>query len=348
MAHSPSPSLPPPLSPAGSVAVIGGGIAGLACARTLAEAGAAVTVFDKGRGPGGRTSTRRFESLRFDHGAQYFTARQEPFQAQVEEWVEAGVAAPWRGRVRTLENGLWGDPHGPTVRYVGVPGMSALTRHLGRGLDVRYGQRVTALGRGPEGRWHLRTEVGPVAESFAAAVVAVPAPQAVPLLGSCPAVQARVSMVEMAPTIAVMVAFAEPLDVPADGAFVSSSLLSWIARDSSKPGRPSLDCWVLHATADWSAAHVEYPPKHLAPDLFDAFSQALGRPLPPPIHLRAHRWRYARATRPLEKLCFVDSPQRLAVCGDWCPGERIEGAYLSGLAAAHRLLPSLAAVAAVD
>ena len=44
-----------------TVGVIGAGMAGLACARELAAKGFEVTVFDKGRGLGGRTATRRAE-----------------------------------------------------------------------------------------------------------------------------------------------------------------------------------------------------------------------------------------------------------------------------------------------
>ena len=40
-------------------AVIGAGMAGMACAEVLVQAGWAVDLFDKGRGPGGRMSTRR-------------------------------------------------------------------------------------------------------------------------------------------------------------------------------------------------------------------------------------------------------------------------------------------------
>ena len=58
-------------------AIIGAGMAGIACADALQAAGHAVAVFDKGRGPGGRMSTRRMETplgtVAFDHGAQYFT-----------------------------------------------------------------------------------------------------------------------------------------------------------------------------------------------------------------------------------------------------------------------------------
>lgn len=73
-----------------SVAVIGAGFAGLTVARHLLDAGHAVHLFDKGRGAGGRMSTRRQDGHEFDHGAQFFTAREESFRRAVEEWRSTG------------------------------------------------------------------------------------------------------------------------------------------------------------------------------------------------------------------------------------------------------------------
>ena len=87
------------------VAVIGAGLAGLHAARRLHDAGAEVRVFDKARGSGGRMSTRRTDFGAFDHGAQYFTARDPRFRAQVEKWVASGAAAPWPGKVVRLAEG---------------------------------------------------------------------------------------------------------------------------------------------------------------------------------------------------------------------------------------------------
>ena len=56
------------------VAIVGAGIAGLSCALRLQGGDHHVTLFDKGRGAGGRMSTRRVETpagtAAFDHGAQ--------------------------------------------------------------------------------------------------------------------------------------------------------------------------------------------------------------------------------------------------------------------------------------
>ncbi len=113
------------------VAVIGAGLSGLTCARTLADHGYSVTVFEKSRGVGGRMSTRRTgDNLRFDHGAQYFTVRDQRFQRYVESWVHDGLVARWNGRIVVVERGAVKERKAGTDRYVAAPGMNALGKHL--------------------------------------------------------------------------------------------------------------------------------------------------------------------------------------------------------------------------
>src|SRR3990167_5715659 len=107
------------------IAIIGAGIAGLACARRLQLAGVSVTLIDKSRGPGGRMSTRRGEQWQCDHGAQYFTARQPLFRAEVQRWLKAGVAARWQPRLSVFGGSQVHELDPSLERFVGVPRMTS-------------------------------------------------------------------------------------------------------------------------------------------------------------------------------------------------------------------------------
>lgn len=318
------------------VAIIGGGMAGLSCARALHDAGVSTSIFEKSRGAGGRMSTRRTDDLHFDHGAQYFTVHSSAFDARVRSWLDEGVVAPWQGRLVGLPRPYSRTPTA-VDRYVGTPGMSAVLRSFSRDLDVRYETHVTRLSY-EQDHWWLESRDGPIDDIFTAVVTAVPAPQAAPLLQPVPELQELVAAVDMAPTWAVMVAFETPLDVSFDGAFIDGSPLKWAARNDSKPGRSGKECWVLHSTADWSRAQVGSSAENVATALLEALANLLDTPLPKVAHLQAHRWLYARTVKPLGNACLFDRQMRLGVCGDWCPGARVEGAFLSGLAVAERLL----------
>jgi renalase len=323
------------------VAIIGAGIAGLSCARALQAAGVTVRLFDKARKPGGRMSTRRGPALSFDHGAQYFTARDPAFAAEVEGWVAAGAARAWTGRIVVARAGALEQlTDAQPQRWVGAPSMSAIPRLLAGAdpaLDVASSVRIAELTRaGPS--WRLFDAHGAERGEFARVVVATPAAQAAPLLRGAPALAEAAASVTMDPCWAVMLAFATPLPIAADGLFVHDSTLAWAARDASKPGRGPLDTWVVHATPTWTAAHWDAEPREVVEALATALADATQTTLPGIHHRDHHRWRYARADSPLPDPYLFDPAAGLAACGDWCGGPRVEGAWLSGRALAARLL----------
>lgn len=317
------------------IAVIGAGIAGLACASELARADAGVTVFERSRGLGGRLATRRVGALAFDHGAQYVTARSRPFLKSAEVAARAGVLGSWKPRV--LEDGRSLDR--PFEDWlVGMPGMSSMVRPLSRNVDLQTGVAVHELLQGQRG-WELQTDSGRQSRIFDAVVVAIPAPQALSLLGHHGRAFRHLTDVRMAPCWAAMMAFDAPVDAGADVLRWSRGPLTWAACDSTKPGRsPGPQTWVVHASPQWSREHLEADARDASRLLLGEFSDALGRELPAPRHLEAHRWRHAFVEQPLGLPCLVDEEIAAGACGDWCIAPRVEAAFESGRSLAHSVL----------
>jgi renalase len=319
------------------IAVIGAGAAGLACARRLVASGYPVVVFDKGRRPGGRVATRRVEDFAFDHGAQYFTIETADFRMEMDTACEAGAVAPWDGNIVTLSNDASETVDEHRQRWVGVPGMSDLARHLSTGLDIRCERRVANLVR--EGKaWRLAADDGSTLAKTDLVVVAVPAPQAATLLAGSPDLAHRAAAATVAPCWAVMLGFEEPLPLAFAGAFVGAGPLNWIARDRSKPERAGNEAWVLHAAPSWSRDYLEADRGAVVEDLRDALQVTVGLRTPRPAFAVAHRWRYARVEKPLGEGCLFDPILRIGACGDWCLGSKIEAAFTSGLAMAARII----------
>ena len=320
------------------VAGIGAGIAGLVAARTLADHGHGVVVFDKGREPGGRASSRRRESFVFDHGAQYFTARDARFRRHVDAWLDRGVVARWAPRLVVFDgDGVRGSQaeHG---RYVGLPGMNAVAAHLARDLDVRSSVRAARLQR-HDTVWRIQDDSGEVLTEADVVLVAVPPAQAVALVAAAPCLQEQVSAAVLRPCWAVLLGFESPVPVEFDAAFMKVGPLSWIARNSSKPDREGGEAWVLHASMAWSEQNLECDAAEVTRLLKAEFiSRCVGSETPAVAYADAHRWRYARADPGIEAPCLFDDDLRIGVAGDWCGSSRIEGAFLSGLALAGRVL----------
>jgi renalase len=309
-----------------SVAIIGAGMAGAACARALADAGHEVRLFDKGRSVGGRLAQRRVEHGVFDHGAQYLGARAPRFVARMAAWEAAGVVAPWPGAT---------SGEGRPV-LVGVPAMNAPVKALLAGLPVVTGSPIASLQHG-DGGWTLGERDGTRHGPFAAIALAVPAPQAAALLGSLEqkrvaALLVRLGGVNIAPCWTALAAFAAPLALDGPARRFTDGAVAWVARNATKPGRPAGEGWTVHAGPGWSAERLEDEPGQVAPALLAALAAQLGRHLPEPVWIAAHRWRYALVTAALGEPCLWDPALRLGLCGDWCLGPRVEAAFLSGLA----------------
>lgn len=326
----------PLIDPMPTIAVIGAGMAGLAAARTLTDHGFDVTVFDKGRGVGGRMATRHTDiGFHFDHGAQYFSARDERFRRYVESWQQAGTVARWNCRIVDIDRGLT-CKRDSSDRFVGVPGMNAVCQHIARDVTVHSGVTISSMRR--DKRWQLFAADQETGE-FDHVVLAMPPVQAAELLDGISTLSDRISQIPLAPCWAVMLAFAKPIASSVDGAFVKNASISWIARNSSKPDRPSAeDCWVLHGSADWSAAHLECSGEQIVEQLLPEFFSVLDVNAQQPLQAVTHRWRYANPAEPLTSGFLRDAGKNVVVCGDWCLGNRVEAAFLSGISAAGAIM----------
>jgi len=181
-------------------------------------------------------------------------------------------------------------------------------------------------------------------------VVALPAPQAAVLLAAVEELAPTLGSVELRPCWAVMAELPQRLagDWADDwaGAFVHQSPLGWVSRNGTKPGRQvEGEAVVLHATADWTLAHWDDSADEVAAALLAAFWEATGAEPQVARAVQTHRWRYAIPAAPLDVECLPDNSGTVFVAGDWCAGARVEGAFLSGMAAAGRVLNSCQAVA---
>jgi renalase len=322
-----------------SIAIIGAGMAGLSCAQVLVQNGHKVQVFEKSKGVGGRMSTRTFDSWSCDHGAQYFTAKSEDFTKQLNSWLDAGVAAPWRARITSLDADGWQPIKESTSRFVGTPSMTAPAKYLAHNQHISFSTTIHQLERHNKSWILFCKETGKIEQSFDTVILAIPSQQAeVLVLPHSAALRQFCQHSAMQPVWALMVYASAPIPIDFDAAFINQGMFSWIARSSSKPQRQSLESWTAHASTEWSAAHEHLTKEEAAPLLVRGFEKLTGYH---PTMFQSHLWRFAKRAESNSVGCQFDHALQLGLCGDWTTSEKVEGAWLSGQALGKHVVQSI-------
>jgi predicted NAD/FAD-dependent oxidoreductase len=315
--------------------IVGAGIAGLVAGRSLYARGRSVLIVDKGRDVGGRLATRGFAGGRFDYGAQFFTVRNSAFRPLVDEWLEAGIVTPWSEGFALPDGKLknTGDIH-----YSGAGGMRTITKHLAQNLDVRSRIEVTAISI-EKGNWKVLDASGNVFRGKAL-ILTPPVPQSLALLGAgnvplVKSLQEELSRFTYNPCIAAMAMLEGPSRIPPPGGiWFSGEPLAWVADNTQKGICTEAGIGssiTLHAGPEFSRSHWG-DATQTAGILLQRAAPWLGARVK---QFQTHRWRFARPTHVHdEPLLSLRCPAQLLFAGDAFGGSRVEGAVLSGLAAA--------------
>jgi len=323
------------------ILVIGAGMSGLMAANSLQNRGYNVQILDKSRGLGGRCATRRVGDAVFDHGAQFFTMRDSRMRPHLDKWLERGVAVEWcRGFPDAGGDGSGdGEP-----RYRGAPSMTAMAKYLARNLDVRIGATITnAMVVGDA--WEITLSHG---ESIAAAaiIMTAPLPQAMEILDSevpldYGPIRPIVESVPYKNVFAVMAVLDRASAIPAPGAVRDlAPPLTWVADNHMKGISTSVHCVTIHADGDYSSRHFGEDHERVADELIEAARPWLGDAAV--TQRQVHRWRYAAPLQTVPQECaLLPGAPPLVFAGDAFGGPRVEGACISGLAAAETLAQSL-------
>jgi renalase len=317
----------------------------LTCARKLQEAGRQVVVFDKSRGLGGRLATRRLSDTHADHGVCYLQPKGIVFGQLVDELVNEQILRVWtQGIHRLSADGVLQPPMKFAPYYAAPSGATAIARYLGQNLEIINGQAITAISPIGNG-WQLNSADGQWnAEQV---VIAVPPAQALAIADMTIDTYCsdQMSLVNFTTSITAIAVFpknqqATAAQLPWQGIQgIDHPVLGWIGLDSSKQLEPLQPVLVVQSSAAFAAEYFETPDLQVIGKILLAAAAPFAIGLDSPEILQVHRWGYAFAQNPLPDLFLTAVTQApLYFCGDWCGGNRVESAFLSGLAVAEKIL----------
>ena len=306
-------------------------------AQALQNAGQRVVVLDKARRIGGRMATRRIENGVFDFGVQYFTVREPRFKAFVDNWLAEGLVREWANGFVNSAGELQqdGQPH-----YCGTQGMATVPKHLANSVDVRLNRRVVAISATDE-CWAVEVESE---ETFhcRALILTPPVPQCFKILDAgnyqLPQTERNtLAAIKYQCCLAVLALLDAPGNVPEPGGVaLDGEPISWIGDNHRKGISPAYALTILGAP-DFSREHISGDRAAASKLLLETAAPYIGDANV--ILHQQHRWFYNEAVEMYPAPCLpMPGALPLVFAGDTFTGPRVEGAALSGLAAADYLL----------
>ena len=326
--------------PKDDVLIIGAGITGLTAARRLRQAGLAVRVVEKGQVIGGRLATRPMGAGLADLGAQFFTVRSPQFQQFIDQWLAEGVVFEWsRG---WSDGSLLGEQ---TVdgypRYAGRAGMAGIANWLAQGVEVELGVEMRGLTAVSPTLWQATDSHNRTTHSRAV-LLTPPVPQSLALLANGDTLlhaddQAALDQISYAPCLCGLFWVEGDIHLPEPGALQRPNhRFSWLA-DNQRKGISPTTLITVHASPAASRELWQTAVNDVLTLMQTELAQflAAGATI---SQAQLTKWPYAlpETVHPAPFLLTQGTPP-LLFAGDAFNGPRVEGAALSGLAAATQI-----------
>jgi renalase len=313
------------------VLIIGAGMAGLCAANRLQGTGKTILMVDKSRGVGGRMATRRFGGAIFDHGAQFLTAKTSRYLQSMSQWEKQGLVEKWTSLARKGREGV--------VHYKGAPSMTALPKFLKGDLAVELSTRIVSIAAKADG-WESVAENGSKIGSKVV-VLTVPVPQALELLrvgqvALLPEVEIQLEKIQYDPCFAVMATLAGPSKLPASGYIEFSEGPILCVVDNQIKGVSPVPSITLHASPAYSRVNWKGDRETCGRELLAIVKDKIGAEIK---EVQVHGWLYSKAqTTESSTYVVLNADASLIIAGDAFGGPQVEGAALSGWAAAEWVL----------
>lgn len=294
--------------------IIGAGMAGLSVAKILIEKGHEVTVLDKGRGVGGRMSTRTIENAKADHGAQYFSVKSAEFQTLIAVLQTENITKKWHLAQRK------------NIRYIGAKGMNTIPKKMATDLIIHLNEKVVLIAEK-----QIKTESGNT-YNFDNLIITIPIPQVIDLFDASEITFSKkdksvIDSIEYDPCIAVMTVLKQTTEIPSGGIILENQPVAWIA-DNFQKGITETPTATIHASVGFSKKHLEDDLQEVAKEILLSVSQWISPENV--VSIQVHRWRYSLACKRYEQPFYQIENRNIYLGGDGFGIGNVEGAFLSG------------------
>ena len=320
------------------VCIIGSGIAGSTLANLISQNNS-VEIFDKAKGPGGRSSSRRYKSnLSFDHGLQYISPKDKYFKKFIINLKTKKVLKEWKGSHLDFN-----FKNREEKKYIGIKGNNDICKYLLKNIKVNYTSKVTNI-KFNSNYW-IVTINSKHKYFFKKLVFTCPFPQLKYLASKYLDKKILNLRVKMDSNITVMVVYKNYKKIPISSIKFNDNILAWAANENSKMKfKSKLTAWTIQASSEWSAKNInkfKKDKKKYANIILDHFEKLTGIQSKERIFVNIQGWLYAYNRTKTNLKCHYINKYKLGICGDWFIGSKAESAWLSSHSLSNKIIGKL-------
>ena len=306
--------------------VLGSGVAGSTIANLLSKK-YSVHVYDKARGPGGRSSNKRFKNnLSFDHGVQYISPKSKPFIKYVHKLYKNKILKSWDDNHLdfTFEKKSF------SKKFIGRKANNDLVKYNLKNIKQSFASPIEKIDF-KKYFWEI-TLKNKSKYQFKSLIITCPFPQLKKLAKNYLDKNILKLKVQMQPNITVMIAFKNQKTLPISSIKFNDDILAWAANENSKKRfKSNINLWTLQATLKWSKKTInKYKNnKLIMSQLIARFIKLTGLEKNKIIFKKIHGWKYSYNYEKTPYLSIWNKKINLGICGDWLSGPKVENAWLS-------------------
>jgi predicted NAD/FAD-dependent oxidoreductase len=311
-----------------SFCVIGSGISGATIANLLNNK-YSVDLFDKARGPGGRSSFKRLDKAKgFDHGTQYISPKTPAFKKFINILIKKKILKNWVGKHLFLnENKKENKNH---LKIIGRKGNNDISKYLLKNVKCYFQTELKKINY-KEKKWLLTFSDGSK-KIYDKLILTCPFAQLSKLSKKFIKAPFIKKKVKMDANITVMFVVKKTKKNVSSYLF-GDKILGWAAKENSKKRfKLNQDLWTLQSTHNWANKKINKNRENKNQNskiLIDRFFKLTGIKKTKILFHLNHGWKYSSNPNPLKIKSYWNSSLNLGVCADWFVGPRLEAGWIS-------------------
>ena len=315
------------------ITIIGSGFSSAVLSKNLKEKN--VLIFDKSRGPGGRSSTRRVEHVGvFDHGLQFICPKKKEFKLFLKQHLTSFVKE-WDGEFILFEE----NKKIEKKKYIGKSGNNDFVKKL-ISSNVHYQKELLSIEK-KDKKWLLEFNDNSKQECEKL-ILTIPLEQCKKII--LPLNLDLKVIGSMEPNLTAMIAFDKSLGISANGyRFEKNFILGWAANESSKirsENNTNLELWTLQSSLFFAQKKFQdyrSNKEEVINLMVGEFLNLFNIKNTKIVHKDIHGWLYAFKKENFSHKFYWNEEINLGICGDWMCGSKAEDAWSSASALSDQI-----------